>query len=91
MSAGSWWPGRCFGDSVNRRDAYSRRHGPDLQPAAGRFILLDLAHFGYPGLTVIAGYELMVCALMAWYMIGAIILNELFGRELLPAGKPWIA
>ena len=55
------------------------------------FILLDLAHFGYPGLTVVAGYELMACALMAWYMMARIILNEIFGREILPAGKPWIA
>jgi succinate-acetate transporter protein len=55
------------------------------------FILLDLAHFGYPGLTVVAGYELMVCALMAWYMMARIILNEIFGREVLPAGKPWIS
>jgi len=54
------------------------------------FILLDLAHFGFPGLTVVAGYELMICAASAWYMMARIILNEIYGRELLPAGKPWI-
>jgi succinate-acetate transporter protein len=53
------------------------------------FILLDLAHFGYPDLTVVAGYVLMPCALMAWYMMAAVILNELYGRPLLPVGKPW--
>ncbi len=55
------------------------------------FILLDLAHFGFPGLTKVAGYELMACALAAWYMMARIILNEVFGREVLPAGKPWIS
>jgi hypothetical protein len=54
------------------------------------FILLDLAHFGFPWLTVVAGYELMVCALSAWYMMARIILNEIYGRELLPAGRPWL-
>lgn len=53
------------------------------------FILLDLAHFGFPWLTVFAGYELMLSALAAWYMMARIILNELYGRELLPAGRPW--
>jgi succinate-acetate transporter protein len=55
------------------------------------FILLDLAHFGYPGLTVVAGYELMICALAAWYMMARVILNEIYGREILPAGKPWVS
>ena len=55
------------------------------------FILLDLAHFGFPALTKVAGYELMGCALAAWYMMARIILNEVFGREVLPAGKPWIS
>ncbi|MBK8752138.1 MAG: acetate uptake transporter [Candidatus Competibacteraceae bacterium] len=55
------------------------------------FILLDLAHFGYPNLTVVAGYELMISALAAWYMMARVILNEIYGRELLPAGKPWVS
>ncbi len=54
------------------------------------FVLLDLAHFGFPQLTVWAGYELMICAMGAWYMMARIILNDLYGREVLPAGKPWI-
>lgn len=52
------------------------------------FVLLDLGHFGYPALNVVAGYELMACALGAWYMMAAAILNPLYGRELLPVGKP---
>jgi hypothetical protein len=54
------------------------------------FILLDLAHFGYPQLTKVAGYELMICAGAAWYMMAGAIYNQVFGREILPMGKPWI-
>lgn len=54
------------------------------------FILLDFGHFGYPQMNVVAGYELIICALAAWYMMIRIILNDLSGRELLKAGKPWI-
>ncbi len=54
------------------------------------FILLDLAHFGYPELTVVAGYELMVTAAMAWYIMAHIIYADVFGRDILPVGRPWI-
>lgn len=55
------------------------------------FVLLDLGHFGFPLCNTIAAYVLIGCALMAWYMMARIILNELYGRELLPAGKAWLA
>jgi succinate-acetate transporter protein len=54
------------------------------------FILLDLSKFGYPALGKVAGYELMLCALSAWYMMARIIFADLFGRDVLPAGKAWI-
>jgi uncharacterized protein len=54
------------------------------------FILLDLAHFGFPAMTVVAGYELMVCALPAWYVMAHLIFADVFGRDVLPVGKPWI-
>jgi succinate-acetate transporter protein len=54
------------------------------------FILLDLAHFGYPQLTKVAGYELMICALSAWYVMAHLIYQDVFGRDVLPVGKPWI-
>lgn len=54
------------------------------------FILLDLAHFGFPQLTVVAAYVLIGCALVAWYMMGAIIINDVAGKTLLKMGKPWI-
>lgn len=54
------------------------------------FILLDLAHFGFPELTKVAGYELMLCAASAWYMMAHVIYAQVFGRDVLPVGKPWI-
>jgi succinate-acetate transporter protein len=54
------------------------------------FILLDLAHFGFPAMTKVAGYELMLCALSAWYMMAHAIFAQVFGRDVLPVGKPWI-
>ena len=56
----------------------------------GGFILLDLAHFGFPQLTRFAGFELMACALGAWYVMAHLIFQDLFGRDVLPVGKPWI-
>lgn len=54
------------------------------------FILLDLGHFGFPFLNVVAGYELMLCALSAWYVMAHLIFQDLAGRDLLPVGAPWI-
>jgi len=54
------------------------------------FILLDFAHFGFPDLTPVAGYELMLCALAAWYMMASTIFAQVFGRNVLPVGKSWI-
>ena len=53
-------------------------------------ILLDLAHFGFQALTVVACYELMLCALAAWYVMAHLIYQDVFGRDVLPVGKPWI-
>ena len=54
------------------------------------FILLDLAHFGFPEMTVVAAYVLIICALAAWYMLASIIINDVSGKQLLKSGKPWI-
>jgi hypothetical protein len=54
------------------------------------FILLDIAHFGYPEMTKVAGYELMLCAASAWYMMAHVIFLQVFGRDVLPVGKPWL-
>jgi succinate-acetate transporter protein len=54
------------------------------------FILLDLAHFGFPGLTKVAGYELMLCAASALYMMAHVIYAQVFGYDVLPVGEPWL-
>ncbi|OGR18659.1 MAG: hypothetical protein A2X81_09160 [Desulfobacterales bacterium GWB2_56_26] len=54
------------------------------------FILLDLAHFGYPAMTKVAAYVLILCALNAWYMMAHVIFKQIFGRDVLPVGRPWI-
>ncbi len=51
---------------------------------------LDVGHFADPIWNKVAGYKLIACALGAWYMMARIILNNLFGREVLPAGKAWL-
>jgi len=55
------------------------------------FILLDLEHFGFPSLKVVASIDLIICAFAAWYMMAAIILNDVAGRTILKVGKPVIA
>jgi len=52
------------------------------------FILLDLAHFGFPALTKVAAWDLIVCACLAWYVMAHVILGDL-GINV-PVGKPWI-
>ncbi len=54
------------------------------------FILLVIGHFSDPVFNVIAGYELIVCALGAWYMMAGIIINDLAGKPVLKMGKPWL-
>ena len=54
------------------------------------FVLLDLGHFGYPAMVKVAGYELMLCAFSAWYIMASIISKDLVGRDLLPVGQPWL-
>ncbi|MEI6142834.1 MAG: acetate uptake transporter [Mariniphaga sp.] len=50
------------------------------------FVLLDLGHFIDPIWNKVAGYELFICAFSAWYMMAAIILNDLAGKTILPFG-----
>lgn len=53
------------------------------------FILLIIGHFGYPKMNVVAGYELILCALSAWYMMAAIVINDVAGKTVLPVGTAW--
>lgn len=54
------------------------------------FLFLDLAHFTESEALFahLAGMVLMVCACSAWYMMAHVILGDLFGRDVLPVGKP---
>ena len=54
------------------------------------FILLDFGHFGFPLLNTVAAYVLIPCALGAWYMMAAIIMNDVAGKTVIPMGKPLI-
>ena len=55
------------------------------------FVLLDLEHFGFgESLTVWAGVDLVFCALGAWYMMAHVIFLDLFGRDIIPVGKPLV-
>lgn len=54
------------------------------------FIFLVIGHFGYPVFNKVAGFELIFCALGAWYMMAAAIINDLAGKTVLPLGNPII-
>jgi len=55
------------------------------------FIGLDLVFLaGMKWLITIIAVDLIVCALSAWYMMAHIIFLQVFGRDVLPVGKPWI-
>jgi succinate-acetate transporter protein len=54
------------------------------------FVLLVLGLLVNPAFVKIAGYELIPCALMAWYMMAAIIINDLAGKVVLPSGVAFI-
>ncbi len=54
------------------------------------FILLDLGHFGPEIFDTIAAVVLIFCALSAWYMMIATVINDLAGKKVLSLGKPLI-
>jgi len=56
------------------------------------FIGLDLVFLaGMKSILTITAIDLVVCALSAWYMMAHVIFMQVFGRDVLPVGKPWIA
>lgn len=54
------------------------------------FILLVIGLLVNPVFIKIAGFELIFCAFMAWYMMAAIIINDLAGKTVLPSGAPFV-
>ena len=56
------------------------------------FIGLDLVFLaGMKSILKITAIDLIVCALSAWYMMAHVIFMQVFGRDVLPVGKPWLA
>ena len=54
------------------------------------FWLLALGHFVNPVFTTIAGYEGIICGLSAIYLAMAQVMNETFGKTILPIGGPTV-
>lgn len=54
------------------------------------FVLLDLTFWDIANLKAIASWDLIFCALLAWYMMLHVIFLSLFGRDILPVGKPLV-
>jgi succinate-acetate transporter protein len=54
------------------------------------FWLLALGHFVNPAFTTIAGYEGIICGLSAIYLAMAEVINETYGKIILPIGGPTI-
>jgi len=55
------------------------------------FIGLDLVFLaGSKALITAVAVDLIVCAFSAWYMMAHVIFLQVFGRDILPLGNPWI-
>lgn len=55
------------------------------------FIGLDLVFLaGMKNLLTITALDLVVCALLAWYMMAHVIFLQVFGRNVLPVGSPLV-
>jgi succinate-acetate transporter protein len=54
------------------------------------FALLAAENFGFgDSLGAVAGYDLIICAGLAWYMMASAIFKDLWGRDVLPVGIPF--
>jgi len=55
------------------------------------FIGLDLEVLaGMGSIKQIVAFDLILCALGAFYMMAHVIFMQVFGRDVLPVGKPWV-
>ena len=55
------------------------------------FVGLDLIFLAdMKRLMPVVAADLIVCALSAWYMMAHIIFLQVFGKDVLPVGKPWL-
>ena len=54
------------------------------------FWMLALGHFVDPAITQLAGFEGIICGLSAIYLAMAEVINETYGKTILPIGGPTI-
>ena len=55
------------------------------------FIGLDLEVLaGMKSIKALVSYDLILCALGALYMMAHVIFLQVYGRDVLPVGKPWV-
>jgi len=55
------------------------------------FIGLDLVFLcGMKQLIPVVAFDLIICALAAWYMMAHLIFLQVFGTDILPLGKAWL-
>ena len=54
------------------------------------FVGLTIGHFGFPMMNTVAAIILLFCAANAWYMMAGAILKDVYGRDILPMGKPLV-
>lgn len=55
------------------------------------FIGLDLEVLaGMHSIKTLVALDLIGCALGAFYMMAHVIFNQVYGRDILPVGKPWV-
>ena len=55
------------------------------------FIFLDISHLGGPAMsffTIVAAVDLVICALVAWYIMAHVVLTPLNVK--VPLGRPWV-
>lgn len=56
------------------------------------FIGLDLVFLAdMKGVLTITAIDLIICALLAWYMMAHVIFLQVFGRNVLPVGNPLVS
>jgi len=55
------------------------------------FVGLDLEFLAeMSSIKFITTVDLTLCALCAFYMMGHVIFLQVYGRDILPVGKPWV-
>jgi succinate-acetate transporter protein len=54
------------------------------------FIGLDLVTLAHMNVMKITAYDLIICAFAALYMMAHVVCLQVYGRNVLPVGQPWV-